>query len=253
MIPKIIHYVWLGGGAKTPSVKRCIASWKKAMPDYQIKEWNESNFDLDSVVWTKEAIQKKKWSLASDYIRHYAIYTEGGIYMDTDVMVYKSFDEFLNFSFFTSVENHPTSFEVDGMKMVDENGYPKDLTQGISGMGLLAALYGAEKGNPFIKECLDYFGCRHFINPDGSLHEDEINPGIMAKLLVKHGFRYVDKKQALNGNMMIYPSNVFAGDSLTRDKDSYAMHFMDNSWKEKNFKWWLKDYVKAMIPWLFRK
>lgn len=111
MIPKIIHYVWLGGGAKTPSVKRCIASWKKAMPDYQIKEWNESNFDLDSVVWTKEAIQKKKWSLASDYIRHYAIYTEGGIYMDTDVMVYKSFDEFLNFSFFTSVENHPTSFD----------------------------------------------------------------------------------------------------------------------------------------------
>lgn len=72
-------------GAKTPSVKRCIASWKKAMPDYQIKEWNESNFDLDSVVWTKEAIQKKKWSLALDYIRHYAIYTEGGIYMDTDV------------------------------------------------------------------------------------------------------------------------------------------------------------------------
>ena len=120
-------------------------------------------------------------------------------------------------------------------------------------MGLLAALYGAEKGNPFIKECLDYFGCRHFINPGGSLHEDEINPGIMAKLLVKHGFRYVDKKQALNGNMMIYPSNVFAGDSLTRDKDSYAMHFMDNSWKEKNFKWWLKDNVKAMIPWLFRK
>lgn len=59
MIPKIIHYVWLGGGAKTPSVKRCIASWKKAMPDYQIKEWNESNFDLDSVVWTKEAIQKR--------------------------------------------------------------------------------------------------------------------------------------------------------------------------------------------------
>lgn len=87
-------------GAKTPSVKRCIESWKKAMPDYQIKEWNESNFDLDSVVWTKEAIRKKKWSLASDYIRHYAIYTEGGIYMDTDVMVYKSFDEFLNFFYF---------------------------------------------------------------------------------------------------------------------------------------------------------
>ena len=80
------------------------------MPDYQIKEWNESNFDLDSVVWTKEAIQKKKWSLASDYIRYYAIYTEGGIYMDTDVMVYKSLDEFLNFSFFTSIYTDEYSF-----------------------------------------------------------------------------------------------------------------------------------------------
>lgn len=99
MIPKIIHYVWLGGGAKTPSVKRCIASWHKVMPDYEIKEWNESNFDINSVIWVKEAIQKKKWSLASDYIRHYAIYTEGGIYMDTDVMTYKSFDEFLGNSF----------------------------------------------------------------------------------------------------------------------------------------------------------
>lgn len=59
MIPKIIHYVWLGGGAKTPSVKRCIASWHKVMPNYEIKEWNESNFDINSVLWVKEAIQKK--------------------------------------------------------------------------------------------------------------------------------------------------------------------------------------------------
>lgn len=88
------------GGKKTPSVRRCIDSWRKVMPDYEIKEWNERNFNLNSVVWTKEAILKKKWSLASDYIRHYAIFTEGGIYMDTDVMVYKKFDEFLDKSFF---------------------------------------------------------------------------------------------------------------------------------------------------------
>ena len=253
MIPKIIHYVWLGNAPLPEDMQKCMDSWKKWMPEYQLIKWDDEAIrDIESV-FVREALMEKKWAFASDVIRLYAIHKYGGIYMDTDVMVYKSLDEFLNFSFFTSVENHPTSFEVDGMKMVDENGYPKDVTKEISGMGLLAALYGAEKGNPFIKECLDYFGCRHFINPDGSLHEDEINPGIMAKLLVKHGFRYVDKKQALNGNMMIYPSNVFAGDSLTRDKDSYAMHFMDNSWKEKNFKWWLKDYVKAMIPWLFRK
>lgn len=253
MIPKIIHYVWLGGGKKTPSVRRCIDSWKKVMPDYEIKEWNERNFNLNSVAWTKEAILKKKWSLASDYIRHYAIFTEGGIYMDTDVMVYKKFDEFLDKSFFTSIELHPKSFADKGVAQIDSNGVPFDETKCVAGMGLLAACFGAEKGNAFIKECLDYFGNRHYVNQDGSLYEDEINPGIMAKLLLKYNFRYKDEKQFLTENMLVLPSNVFAGDPQTRTKHSYAMHFMDNSWKKKNLWWQLKDFVKIGLPWIFRK
>lgn len=250
MIPKVLHYVWLGGGKKSPSVKRCIDSWRKVMPDYEIKEWNETNFDLNSVDWTREAISKGKWSLASDYIRHYAIYNEGGIYMDTDVMVYRPFDEFLQYSFFTSVENHlnaedfPKHFNAEGLPLVEGEA---------PAVGLLAALYGAEAGNPFIKECLDYFGSRHYIHPDGSLHEDEINPGIMARLLIKHGFRYKDEKQILKNNMVVFPSSVFAGDIKTRTAESYSMHFMDNSWKKKSFKWWLKDYLKATFPNIFRK
>jgi len=82
------------------SVKHCINSWREHMPDYEIKCWSEDNFDVDSVDWVKEAIEQRKWSLASDYIRHYALYTEGGIYLDTDVKVFKSFDEFLNWDFF---------------------------------------------------------------------------------------------------------------------------------------------------------
>ena len=108
---------------KDSKCETLYSSWHKVMPDYEIKEWNESNFDINSVIWVKEAIQKKKWSLASDYIRHYAIYTEGGIYMDTDVMTYKSFDEFLGNSFFTSVEFHPQGFEVVGAKQIDDKGY----------------------------------------------------------------------------------------------------------------------------------
>lgn len=253
MIPKIIHYVWLGGNKKSPSVKRCIDSWKKVMPDYEIKEWNENNFDLDTVNWTKESILKKKWSLASDYIRHYAIYTEGGIYMDTDVMVYKRFDEFLVKSFFTSIELHPKSFAEKGVMQLDGNGLPFDENKCVAGMGLLAACFGAEKGNVFIKECLDYFGNRHYINQDGSLYEDEINPGIMAKLLLKYNFRYKDEKQFLAENMLVLPSNVFAGDPQTRTKHSYAMHFMDNSWKKKNLWWQLKDFIKMGLPSIFRK
>lgn len=77
-IPKKIHYVWLGKAKLPASVKDCIKSWRKHMPEYEIKCWSEENFDLNSVDWVKEAIEQKKWSLASDYIRHYALYTEGG-------------------------------------------------------------------------------------------------------------------------------------------------------------------------------
>lgn len=251
MIPKIIHYVWLGGGKKSPSVKRCIDSWRKMMPEYEIREWNETNFDIDSVPWTKEAVSIGKWSLASDYIRHYAIYKYGGIYMDTDVMVYKSFDEFLKYDFFTSVEFHPQNFIPN--QDIDENGLPKSGKKSVANLGLLAACFGAVPGNPFIKECLDYFGSRHYIRPDGTLDEEVINPGVMALILTKYGFRFFDRTQFLVQNMAVFKSNVFAGDSMTRDEDSYAMHFMDNSWMKKNFKWRLRSFLESYFPSILRK
>lgn len=251
MIPKIIHYVWLGGGKKSPSVKRCIESWRKAMPDYKIREWNETNFDLNSIPWTKEAISIGKWSLASDYIRHYAVYKYGGIYMDTDVMTYKSFDEFLKYDFFTSVEFHPEGF--DQHRDIDDEGLPKDGKKYVDGLGLLADCFGAVPGHPFIKECMDYFGSRHYIHPDGTLEEDLINPGVMALLLTKYGFRFFDKTQYMDNNMAVFKSNVFAGDPLTRDENSYAMHFMDKSWVKKNWKWQLKSYFLSHFPSIFRR
>lgn len=251
MIPKIIHYVWLGGGKKSPSVIRCIKSWRKVMPDYEIKEWNESNFDINSIPWVKEAFSVGKWSLASDYIRHYAIYKYGGIYMDTDVMVYKSFDEFLKYDFFTSVEFHPQGFVPN--QDIDENGLPKPGKKCVANFGLLAACFGAVPGNPFIKECMDYFGTRHYIHPDGTLDEEVINPGVMALILTKYGFRFFDKKQLLDQNMAVFKSNVFAGDLMTRDANSYAMHFMDNSWKKKNLKWRLRTFLESYFPSILRK
>lgn len=255
MIPKIIHFVWLGGGEFTPSVKRCINSWKQFMPDYEIKCWNENTFDINSVAWVKEAIEKKKWSLASDYIRHYAIYTEGGIYMDTDVQVYKNFDEFLSNSFFTSVEFHPNDFKNKGISQIDKFGNPLRKGEAICGIGLLAALYGAEKGNPFIKECMDYFGNRHFVNNDGSLYMDIINPAIMATLLNDYGFKYIDKKQDLGKGIVVYPSSVFAGDISTRTANSYSMHWCDSSWRSEDFGLIDKIRLKLKIyfPQLFRK
>lgn len=94
MIPKIIHYCWFGKGKKNRLIKRCIRSWKKRMPDYEIICWNEDNFDYTSVPFVKEAYEQKKWAFVADYVRLYALFHYGGIYLDTDSEVYKSFDFF---------------------------------------------------------------------------------------------------------------------------------------------------------------
>lgn len=256
MIPKKIHYVWLGKNKPSPSVIRCIDSWRRVMPTYEMKCWNEDNFDIDSVTWVKEAIEKKKWSLASDYIRHYAVYNEGGIYFDTDVYTYKSLDDFLNYDFFSSIELHPNDFNNHGKHQLDKNCKPLIYGQGIAGLGILAAAFGACKGNVFIKECLDFFGSRHFIKEDGTLFEDFINPAIMAELLIKYGFRYTDEKQELKDNMVVFPSSVLAGDIKTRTKDSHLIHWCDSTWRDPNFfnyKGKIILYLRTHFPSIFRR
>ena len=223
------------------------------MPDYQLKRWDENNFDVDSVVWVKEALEKKKWSLASDYIRHYAVYTEGGIYLDTDVMAYKPFDDFLHYDFFTAVELHPEIYDTAGRFQVDEQGNPLQQGTSVAGIGLLAAAYGAVEGNSFVKECMDFFGTRHFIRPDGTLFEDEINPSIMARLLYPHGFRYVDQLQRLEENMVVFPSSVLAGNAATRTPDSYLMHWCDGSWRDWGWKHRVRQFLLTHFPSVFRK
>ena len=130
MIPKIIHYVWVGNNPKPKDIKKCMKTWKKHLKDYKIIEWNESNFDISSHPFVKKAYEAKKWAYVSDYIRMYAIYNYGGIYLDTDVLVLENFDKFLNNKVFVGFER--------------EN-YP------------FTAVFGAEKKNKFIKKLLDYY------------------------------------------------------------------------------------------------
>ena len=95
MIPKIIHYCWFGRGEKTPSMLKCIESWKRFCPDYEIKEWNEDNFDVECIPFVKAAYDAKKWAFVSDYARLRIIWEKGGIYLDTDVELLKSLDDLL--------------------------------------------------------------------------------------------------------------------------------------------------------------
>ncbi len=253
-IPKCIHYIWLGGAALTPSVRKCIDSWKRIMPDYEIKRWDETNFDIDSVPWVKEAVSVKKWAFAADYIRQWALYNEGGIYMDTDVKVLRPFDEFLHWDFFSSVEYHKRLFRAEGVKQIDGQGIPLKNGGTVAGIGILSALFGAKRGNPFIKECLDFLGSRHFIREDGSLETDSIIPGIMAMIATRYGFRYRDVPQLLDGNMMICDSSVFAGSEWDSDKKkNYAIHYADGSWRDLSFGKDTMKIAKKMVPGCLRR
>ena len=104
-IPKVIHYCWFGKNKLSKSAKKCIKSWKKHLPNYEIIEWNENNFDINCNEYVREAYKSKKYAFVSDYARIYALYNYGGIYMDTDVEVIKSLDKFLCNDAFAGLEN----------------------------------------------------------------------------------------------------------------------------------------------------
>lgn len=137
MIPKIIHYCWFGGGPKSEVIEKCIASWKKYCPDWEIKEWNETNFDVTAEPYTKEAYEAKKWAFVSDVARLYAVYECGGIYLDTDVELLQGIDEFCKHDAWYAFE---TNLNIN------------------TGMG-----FGASQHHGSVKKMLDIYQDRHFI------------------------------------------------------------------------------------------
>lgn len=201
MIERKIHYVWLGKGEKNDRIKHCIESWKKYLPDYEIKEWNEDNFDVNFNDFTKQSYENKKYAFTSDVVRLYALYTEGGIYMDTDVEVYKPLDEFLNEEGFTGFE---------------DVHYPATATM------------GAEKGNPVIKMMLDYYNCIDF-----KMYEDwrdyinnqETSTCIYSNIFSLLGIDRDKNVEQHIKHFSIYPSNYF----FTKG-EGYTYHSFNGSW-----------------------
>lgn len=212
MIPKVIHYCWFSGEKKPRLIQHCINSWKKIMPDYQIKCWDGESFDFDSVPFVKEAIDKKKWAFAADYVRLYTLYTEGGIYLDSDVEVFKRFDGFLYNDFFAGTEYGAFDME--------------------------SAIMGAVRGNEYIKECMEFYQKKHFVQEDGSLDMDTVTH-IMSNLLIPYGYRIGDKTQYLKAcirsksyEITIYSTQYFKNSNVPVNKECYAYHHFANSWVE---------------------
>ena len=142
MIPKRIHLCWLSGDPYPQKIQKCIDSWKVHLPDYEIMLWDLKRFDIAQVPWVEQAFRVKKYAFAADYIRLYALYNYGGIYLDSDVEVLKSFDPLLDLPYFVGAENAGT---------------------------IEAAIIGAEKGCDWIKACLDYYKGRNFIQENGQM------------------------------------------------------------------------------------
>ena len=206
-----------------------MKTWKKVMPDYEIKLWSMETFDVSSApVYVQEAVKARKWAFAADYIRMYALYTEGGIYLDSDVKILKRFDDFLHYSFFSSLEYHPSQLEQTGsIHRISPEG-KRIGDDYISGMQIQAAVMGAEPQCPFVKDVLDWYVHKQFSK---DLSADMFAPLIYAQLAEKYGFLYLDKDQDLKGNMHIFRSEIFAGNKHEVTPASYAIHLCAHSWK----------------------
>ena len=258
MIPKIIHYCWFGPKNMPADQKLFIEKWKSLMPDYTFKCWNEKSIDIQGIKFTKEAYEAKKFAYVADYTRIYALFHEGGIYMDTDIDLRTSFDMFLKYGMFTSYECAPARKDMPTVKSMltpEGNRVIKGECTRIPGIGLFSALIGAEKGHPYIKDNLDYYNSHSFAEIWG---KGLTVPNILAFHAEKYGFKYKNMEQHLDENMVVFDYTVFAS-KLHANKKSLAIHMCAASWKNQTFTQKLKGklyditLVRNIIDKLFPK
>lgn len=214
MIPKIIHYCWFGGNPKSKLIKKCMKSWKKYCPDYEIIEWNESNFDLNCCDYVKEAFEAKKWAFVSDYVRIWALNQYGGIYLDTDVEIKKNLDCFLVHSAFTGFERKEFPF---------------------------TAVFGCEKGYSLTQTIINSYAIRHFILQDNSFDLTTNTETITKLLIEKYNIKLDNSKQQFNDGLVVYPNDYFCPKSYDDNivystENTYAIHWFNASWQSAEIK-----------------
>ena len=222
MIPKIIHYCWFGRNPLPSSAKRCINSWKKYLPDYEIKEWNEDNFDVNRIPYTRDAYAAKKYAFVSDYARFWVLYHYGGVYFDTDVEVIRPMDEFIAKGPFMGWEK-PGSTGVYSIA---------------PGLGLTA-----NKEQPLYQEILHGFEHLNFYNENGERNNYSMIP-LVTDLLTQKGLKKDGSIQVID-DVILYPSEYlcpmeyFTG-KVTITDNTYAIHWYSMTWLPKTAIWKFK-------------
>lgn len=234
MIPKIIHYCWLSDDPYPEKIQYCISTWHRLLPDYKLMLWNTDTFPLDKSIWVKEAYEAKKYAFAADYIRLYAIYNYGGIYLDSDVEVLKRFDNLLSLPYFIGRESFEDRVEI--------------------------AAFGAQKDCKWVKRCMDYYENRHFLLPDNS-HDIRVMPDIIREVVssicdfrfINSINEFVDDDKLFN----VFPNDWFCANIHLKSSyqmstyiisaNTYCVHHFANSWVRQTKVKRIKLFVKRIL------
>ncbi|MFZ7121509.1 MAG: glycosyltransferase family 32 protein [Eubacteriaceae bacterium] len=221
-IPRIIHYCWFGKGSMSKLAVKCIQSWEKNLPDYDIKLWNEDNFDLEKNKYVKEAYEAKKYAFVTDYVRLYALFNDGGIYMDTDVEVVKRLDVFLHYEAFIGFQ---TEEEIQ--------------------TGLMAS----KPKKHWIKKLLIAYEDKKFINNNGNF-DLTANVSLITKKLIDMGLNLGNEFQLMKNGVAVYPIEYFCAKDyrtgkIRKTKNTYTIHHFSGSWLSSREK--IKSKVRKMI------
>lgn len=219
-IPKIIHFCWLSSDPFPPNIQKCLDSWKKLLPDYELIHWNFERFPIEKNIWVRQAFEAKKYAFAADYLRLYALYHYGGIYLDTDVEVRKSFNDLLGLPYMLGTEgnNH-----------------------------IEAAVMGFPKGDERIGSCLAYYDDKEFVNLDGTYNMLPL-PQLMKKQLERHytiqTFTDTEAQNPLlklenDKFIYLFPIDYFCAKEMGTGKiiateRTYAIHHFAMSWISKS-------------------
>lgn len=218
MIPKRIHYCWFGRGEMPQLAKDCIASWHKYMPDWEFILWNEENFDVDSMPYTKEAYAAGKMAFVSDYVRLWALEREGGLYLDVDFEVYKPFDDLLHYYAFAGVE-------------------------GSKHNPVMMGVCASEPHGQWVTEMLEAYRDRHFLKTDGTM-DMTTNVQFVTAIMAQNGFLQNGTEQDYK-DLHVFPVDYFCPRQTTGEylltNNTYCDHLGMSSWNGKDGGW------KAMI------
>jgi len=229
-IPKVIHYCWFGGSPLPPLALKCIESWKKFAPEYEIKEWNESNFDVNVIEYTKEAYSLKKFAFVSDYARFWILYNYGGIYFDTDVELIKCIDPIIANGPFMGCELWTTQSFVD-------------VSPVNAGLGI-----GVYAKHPLYKEFLDLYQNKHFtLSQPGTPQETVVT--IISNHLKNYGLIKNNSIQCCQ-DILIYPKDYFCpifptDNKLKITENTVSIHHYAASWTTKQ--------KKTLLQWIWQK